>query len=72
MPLPIRKTANQRKVLRIVKLFAPKAFRIPIIFVRSIMIISSPEIIVKPATPTIRIRITHTFKLLFLERIGRV
>ena len=62
IPLPIRKTANQRKVLRIVKLVAPKAFRTPIIFVRSIMIISKPEIMVKPATPIIRNKITHTFR----------
>ena len=46
MPLPIRKTANQRKVLRIVKLLAPNAFKIPIILVRSMIIISKPEIMV--------------------------
>ena len=62
MPLPIKKTANQRKVLRIVKLLAPNAFKIPIILVRSMIIISKPEIMVKPATPIIKIRITHTFK----------
>ena len=45
-----------------VKLLAPKAFRIPIMLVRSIIIISKPEIIVNPATPTIKIRITHTLR----------
>ena len=44
------------------QIFAPKAFRIPIMLVRSIIIISKPEIMVKPATPIIRIKITHTFR----------
>ncbi|CDC59038.1 unknown [Phocaeicola coprophilus CAG:333] len=42
-------------------LLAPMAFNTPIMFVRSNMIMSNPDIMVKPATPVIKIRITQTF-----------
>ena len=62
IPRPIMNTANQRNVLRMVLFLAPSAFKIPIIFVRSKMIISSPEIIVTPATANMSPKIIHTFK----------
>ena len=61
IPFPIRKTEKLRNTLRIARLSAPNAFRMPIILVRSNIIMSKPEIIVKPATPVISISITHPF-----------
>ena len=60
MPLPVRKSATQRNTLRSVRLSIPCALRIPIIWVRSRMMMSSPLIIVKAATTAISIRMTHT------------
>ena len=59
MPFPMRKTENQRKTLRIVKLLAPKDFSTPIMEVRYMMIISRPDTMVNPATPIIRMRMTQ-------------
>ena len=54
------KTENQRKVWRMVLLRVPRALRMPIIWVRSRMMMSSPLIIVKPATQTMSTRMIHT------------
>ena len=62
-PRPMMKTAKRRKVWRTVLLRAPSAFMMPIMLVRSRMMMSSPLIIVKPATATIRARIIHTLRL---------
>ena len=61
IPLPIRKTEKERKISLMDTLLAPMAFNTPIMFVRSNMIMSNPDIMVKPATPVIKIRITQTF-----------
>ena len=60
-PFPIRKVANHRKRCLIVLLRAPRAFIMPIIVVRSRMMMSSPEIIVTPATAVISASMIHTF-----------
>ena len=60
MPRPMTKTANQRNVWRMVALGAPRAFSVPIICVRSRMMMSSPEIMVNPATQIISTRMIHT------------
>ena len=61
--------ANHINVCLIVLFRAPKAFKMPIITVRSKMIISSPDIIVTPATAIISARITHTFRSSFEGKV---
>ena len=60
IPLPIKKKETYKKILRILLLFCPKAFRIPIILVRSKIMINNPEIMVNPATESISAKITTT------------